>query len=313
MLLEIFIGLWIIAIIIIAAVWIIYGGYRAGRVSGGVYCVYAPPGEGKTYIATALILEYLKQGRQVFSNFPVITPDLKYQTKFWQKSLMKEQIQKSVIVIDESYKDYNSREYKTFSKDDHDWFATSGHNENSIYLLTQNPQRIDTVIREIVNFYIFVEKVEIPLLGIPLFFRLFYFRSEEDMRVSKYGMVEPWDVQKFWFNWYCASSYDTKFFRRPYDKPYIGTDWIKKLEEKKFYYHPPNASGIAYLKLYLNNRWDDIITMASRRYNSFMSQIGQKNDESLEHEEQKEEIKEERKEPLDETQIYDDTGDEKHD
>ena len=191
---------------------------------------------------------------------------------------MKKNIFNSAIFIDESYKDFNSREYKTFSKDDHDWFATSGHNQNSVWLLTQNPQRIDTIIREVANFYVFVEKVEIPLLDIPLYFRLYYYRSEEEMRVSKYGLAEPWDYQRIWFNWYVASSYDTRFFRKNTELLYQGLTWLQIFAERNFEFKPPIPSGIAFLKMVIYTRMDRIKTYMENLYGD----IGRRFDRNLE-------------------------------
>lgn len=309
MLTEIFIAVIIFLLLLAFCIYWIYGGFRSGRQTGGVYMLYAPPSEGKTYVATSLILDYLRSGRLTFSNYPVISPDMKLISKVWKKEMMKEQIQGAAIFIDESYKDYNSREYKTFSRDDHDWFATSGHNENSVWLLTQNPQRIDVVIREVVNFYVFVEKKEIPLLGIPLFFNLYYFRSEEDMKVSKYGFAEPWDVQRIWFNWFTAASYDTRYFRKPYDKPYLGYDWNIALLERGFVYKPPIPTGIAWLKIELNRQREQIYIMVQKRVSVFLSYLGRRNDRNLEKDNERfEEKKESPKPEFDET-IFDEKYD----
>ena len=257
---------------------------------GGVYILYAPPGEGKSYVATHLILEYLRKGRDTYSNFPVISPDMKLVSRMWNKKLMKENIFDSAIFIDESYKDFNSREYKTFTKDDHDWFATSGHNQNSIWLLTQNPQRIDVVIREVANFYVAVEKVEIPLLEIPIYFWLYYYRSEEEMRVSKYGFAEPWDTQRIWFNWFTASSYDTRFFRKPTITLYHGKTWFDVFEEKNFEYKPPVPSGMAFLKMAIYRGIDKLVVRMKAIHIPTYGDIGARLDKSLEKEEEQEDL-----------------------
>lgn len=285
---EFFLLVFLFSAIVACIVYLIYGSFRSGRTMGGVYILYAPPGEGKSYVATHLVLKYLKNNRKTFTNFPVISPDMKYCSNLWQKQFMQKNIYDSAIFIDESYKDYNSREYKTFSKDDHDWFATSGHNQNSVWLLTQNPQRIDTIIREVANFYVFVEKTEIPLLDIPLCFNLYYYRSEEEMRVSKYGFSEPWLQQRIWFNWYVASSYDTRFFRKPAKNIYEGKTWFDVFKEKDFVFVPPVPSGIAWLKIQINR-------LADKALNYMMDKIpwdvGKRLDRNLDYEVKKEEEK----------------------
>ena len=99
----------------------------------------------------------------------------------WTPDLAHESIHDALIVIDEAYRDYNSRSFKNFSPDEHTFFATNGHNNVDIVLIAQNPARVDVVIREMCNIYFFVRKVSLPFVSRPLCFRVLGFLDELSM------------------------------------------------------------------------------------------------------------------------------------
>lgn len=234
MLLEI--GIVIAILISIVYIYFKFFYKNTGRLHGGVYVIFAPPGEGKSYIATALALKFMEEGRKVFTNYPVVSIDGEHVSMYWERQFMEKNACGSVIIIDEAYRDYSSREFKSFTKDDHTWFATTGHNEISLYLITQNPQRIDLIIREVVNVWLKVRKVEIPILEIPLLFVVDAYLSEMELAAAAVGRVSPYYTERYWFKKRVALAYDTRFFRKDKDPPLFTDDWITHLRKIGFDY-----------------------------------------------------------------------------
>lgn len=131
-----------------------------------IYIVFAAPRQGKTYFCTYIALHALKKakkdGKKVFSNYPIYHKKLG-STYRWEAGMEQDNITDSIIIIDEAYQAYNSRNFKGFSKNEHLFFSLNGHNQNDIWLIAHSPQRVDVVIREMVDMFYFVTKYSIPL------------------------------------------------------------------------------------------------------------------------------------------------------
>ena len=119
----------------------------------------------------------------MFTNYPIVDSDMR-SSLVWSPDLVHESIHDALIVIDEAYRDYNSRSFKNFSADEHTFFATNGHNNVDVVLIAQNPARVDVVIREMTNIYYFVRKFQLPFMSRPLWFRVLGFLDEESMAIS---------------------------------------------------------------------------------------------------------------------------------
>lgn len=191
-----------------------------------IYIVFGAPGEGKSYACTSFAIDALNKGRTVFTNYPVRTksgkstykwtPDLVYTDKL---------IKNAVIIIDEAYRDYSSREYKNFTKDIHTFFATNRHNELEIYLIAQNPSRIDVVIREILNSVILVRKKAI--FGKIIGFKLEYFEDFETLGKRFLSKENLYYAHRFlWFNREVSQAYDTHYYGSRSGDPYVGEYWF---------------------------------------------------------------------------------------
>lgn len=179
----------------------------------GVTIVFAAPRQGKTYWATSKAVHALKKGKQkVFTNYPVFYKNK--STLVWESGYETEPITDSLIIIDEAYRYFNSRNYKNFTDEEHFFFATSGQNENDIILIAHSPARLDTVIREIASLFLFVKKITIPLTEYPLWFRTEGYLDE--ISLSRRAMSkEAFDsVEHHIFRKKIAKAYDTHFFRK---------------------------------------------------------------------------------------------------
>lgn len=145
----------------------------------------------------------------------------------WTPDLVHESIHDALIVIDEAYRDYNSRSFKSFSGDEHTFFATNGHNNLDIVLIAQNPARVDVVIREMTNIYFFVRKLSLPFVSRPLAFRVLGFLDELSMSSRDPKMA--YSSELVWFRKYVAQAYDTHYFRKD-SQEHIGITWKEHIE-----------------------------------------------------------------------------------
>lgn len=187
-----------------------------------IFIISGPPRAGKTYFTTRMINKLLKEAkkkkdsgkpyRRVFSNFPVFTPW--GSSLIWKPELVNEEIVDSDIFIDEAYQFYNSRNFKNFTTNDHLFFALNGHNSNNIYLIAHSPSRLDTVIREMVNEFIFVKKVSIPFINLPLWFRVETFLDELAISQRYITKHACYNVEHYLFKKSIANTYNTQFFRK---------------------------------------------------------------------------------------------------
>ncbi len=191
-----------------------------------IYIVWAPPREGKTYFATRWALRRLRSGVPVYSNYPIIDRRRSLSSMIWTPDLSAESIHDSMIIVDEAYRDYNSRSFKNFTTDEHTFFATNGHNNIDVVLIAQNPARVDVVIREMCNIFFFVRKISIPGISRPLGFRVLGFLDEESM-VSR-SKDAAYSSEYVLFRRRVADAYDTHYFRRDAE-PYRGVTWASRL------------------------------------------------------------------------------------
>ena len=238
------------------------GFKKSGRIMGGLFAIKGKPGSGKTYIATLFVLEALKQGRNVFTNFPVVSVDGRYVSKVWKPEYMTieekfsysdprsgkhvtetyigKNLSRAVIVVDEALRDFWSREIGSFTKDDALWFSTCAQHEISFYYITQHENRIDTIINDCANLFIVVEKVELPVLEIPLYFDLTYWNDEQEMKNSLYHPeLVPYDTERYWFNKDVAGAYDTHWFAHDKRPIFEGETWIDHYKKKGIEYEYP--------------------------------------------------------------------------
>ena len=212
-----------------------------------IYVVSAPPRQGKTFYVTYKMMEILKKGKEkVFSNYPIIFEWLSYRERFknifryllrkplkkskifssfmWKKEYMGDPIYDSSIVIDEAYREgVSSREWKDFSIQQHTWFATNGHNLNDIWLIAQNPARVDTIIREMTNYFIFVKK-KYFLWTIFLWFVIEYHTDDANKKMNR----EPYFRERLTLRKDVMKAYDTHYFR-DHKEPKLYSTWYDQL------------------------------------------------------------------------------------
>jgi len=123
------------------------------------------PGTGKTYTLVKEALRAVRQGRDVYSNFHLdfssINPELNKRLHFWDSIDQLVRIKQGLILVDECQIYFNSRDWKNLPARVQYKFQQHRKQGLDIYGAVQNIKRIDTVIRELVNWVFEVRRVGI--------------------------------------------------------------------------------------------------------------------------------------------------------
>lgn len=122
------------------------------------------PRDGKSYNVVKRKMARMIQGRQVYTNFPLIFihRGKRYSSLEWKDEYMYEPLVDCDIVLDEAYRSVSCRDTKSFDIDQHTFFCTNGHNGLEIDLIFQAIARCEIIIREIVDEFHIVKKFSIP-------------------------------------------------------------------------------------------------------------------------------------------------------
>jgi len=137
-----------------------------------------------------------------------------FSTYVWEDKYIYSGLSNCVIIFDEAYRDFSSKESPKFSKDKHTFFATNRHNELDIYVLAQHPARIEVIIREMTNIFYFVTKWINPVTQNPLWFTVEGYLSEEDFKIRRLKTDMRFSKNRILFRSKVANSYDTHYFRK---------------------------------------------------------------------------------------------------
>lgn len=235
----ILIGIFILVVLVIITLIIIAlttGFKNTGRQMGGLYCITAPPSNGKSYVATSIAVTLMKQGRKVFSNYPIVYDNgyERYETRVLTKNMLLQQnFNNSVLIIDEAHQWFWSRKFKDFTEEYKNWFSTLSQHQISLYYIIQHEDRVETIINDCANLFGEIQKTEIPFLEIPICFTITWWNRELDMQLGRTNMsIEPYHVERIWFDKDIAHSYDTMFFGKDKRPEYDGITWINFLKQK---------------------------------------------------------------------------------
>jgi len=183
-------------------------------------------------------IEQLKKGKQVYSNFPIITPD-GLQSQVWKPEYIYNNIQNALVIIDEAQQDFDSQTHKALNEDEDAFFATSGHNGIEVRIISQNLTRVTKAVRDRINEFIFVQqgRLFIPFLrdregrwGRPLYFVCTSYLTLEDLESHIEERI--YLRTRIFFSGYTAASYDTHYFKRKGERfePKWWYDYLKEID-----------------------------------------------------------------------------------
>ena len=223
------------------------GFKKSGRIMGGLFMVIAPPGEGKTYFLVWTALQAMRAGRTVWSNFPIKSVDGRYVSRFWKKEYIFENISRDMVIDDELYREYFSRNFKEFDEKHALAFSTLGQKEVSFYGAAQHQDSDDVHINRVTNLWITIRKTEVPFLCVPLYFDVTIYSSLDDYKNAAYHPdIEPYDSFRLWFDRDVAEAYNTKYFAQD-ERPHTeGEDWDTYYARQipPIYWTPPEVISL---------------------------------------------------------------------
>lgn len=219
------------------------------------------PSEGKTYIVVKRERDKMINGRIVFSNFPIIFnyKGKQFSSFFWKDKFVYETIHDCDIVIDEGYRTASSRDWKTFTVDEHTFYATTGHNGIDVFFITQAIPRVEVVIREIVSKFHQIKKTTIPWFRKDPrgeYEKILWFVDEVRLQSPKTPGTpadEIYTSSHSLFSKNVAKAYDTKYYRKPGEITFVPELWARKLN-----INPPEKSKSLIQKLFKNRKIKDI-------------------------------------------------------
>lgn len=221
------------------------------------YIISAAPSQGKSYIATKKAVQLLKDKKVIFSNYPIIytepllliehainiyrwirkRPKIKprqLSSLKWDDTYVDAGLHDCTVILDEAYKIVNCHDKLTDAQ--HDFFATTGHNNVDVFVIAQNYARINLTIREMAMFMI-IRKFSNPLSLIsrdkrkeltPLFFTIELYLSEKDYQLKGIKKDALYKSEKVLFDKTVAKSYDTQYYRRK-AKDIIVISWLEDM------------------------------------------------------------------------------------
>lgn len=239
------------------------GFKKSGRLMGGLFAIIGKPGSGKTYTATAIALDRMKEGRLVFSNYPITSVDGVYCSRVIEGItstgqviekihwLMAQNLNRAVLVIDEAHLFWWSRDFKEFKKEDKNFFTFLAQHEIEVYYIVQHENRMDTIANDCATLFGIVTKMVIPFIDMPIRFSIVWWSAEEEIRTSILNpAIVPFDIENFWFNKDVASAYDTRFFGHDLRPRYQGITW-KEFHRKynnKYWTEPRDVSLVTKIR-----------------------------------------------------------------
>lgn len=113
----------------------------------GIEIVMGRPGIGKTTYLALRARQAIKKGIKVYSNVP-IAGCYKFSIK---NDMMVYNVENALVVIDEAGKEFNAREFRKFTMKMYEFFTLHRHYKLRVVLAVQFWDRLDIVIRELVQ------------------------------------------------------------------------------------------------------------------------------------------------------------------
>ena len=195
------------------------------------------PGEGKSFCVTKIAMDRIRKGRMVYSNYPIMFNEGKKQftSYVWDDKFVYEPLHDCDIVIDEGYRVASSRDWKSFTVDEHTFYGTTGHNGIDVYFITQAIPRIEVIIRELVSKFHHIQKTTIPWFSKDprgYYEKVLWFVDDvylQDNKTPGTPGKERYTASHIFFTQAVGKAYDTKYYRSKGSITHTPITWAEKL------------------------------------------------------------------------------------
>lgn len=131
--------------------------YNITYIAGAIGC-------GKSNLAAKIAQQYLKRGWRVYANHSIYGC-YKFELKDLATYCMPAN---SVVIVDESGLEMNSRDFKNMSKDLLTYYKKARHYKNKVFVLSQTFSDTDKQIRELATNVLFIRPIIPHVLSMPV-------------------------------------------------------------------------------------------------------------------------------------------------
>jgi len=118
---------------------------------------FGVPGSGKTTFAAWLVRRDLRKNKKVFSNLPIVGA-----YKISREEIGIYQLENCHLILDEVGIEYSNRDFKSFKKEENQFFKLHRHYKVSVSMFSQAYNDADKKLRDLATRYYVVEKSLIP-------------------------------------------------------------------------------------------------------------------------------------------------------
>lgn len=185
---------------------------------------FGSPGSGKSTMACRLARKAIKKGRKVYSNVE-IGGCLKLDPR---SDIGKYDISDGLVIVDECGIEFNNRDFKSFSKEQNQWFKLYRHAHTDIVIFSQSFEDMDKKLRILATRYFLVERSFIPK-----FIRCRRITKKIAISEQDRSIIDAYDFVPFSRRLYFAPIYWKYFdsFAMPY---YPQKEWSKFSDNSNF-------------------------------------------------------------------------------
>lgn len=122
------------------------------------------PGCGKSTLLSKIGATEIEKFKKRYRNVYTVNIDIKGCTRITKEDCRKYRFEGDLILWDEITLDYDNRDFKSFTKEDKDFWILHRHMGTDVIYVTQNYENVDKKIRDLTQELWYMSKSVIPLL-----------------------------------------------------------------------------------------------------------------------------------------------------